>query len=258
MIKKKLKNIPLDIPETIRGFISDCSIYDSSSSPEAKTFFIKKGRGFYLKTSEKGSLKKEEMMTRFIHKKNLSSEVIEYISSDKDWLLTPALEGEDCSYFLYLNSPQKLSETIAIILRNLHELDFYDCPIQNRTKEYLETVERNYSLGIYNNPNGFGYKNVEEAYSVFLNGKNSLNDSVLIHGDYCLPNIILKNWKLSGFVDLGCGGRGERHIDLFWGLWTLWFNLKSDKYSDIFLDSYGRDKVDKDKLKLISTCEVFG
>lgn len=25
----------------------------------------------------------------------------------------------------------------------------------------------------------------------------------LIHGDYCLPNVVIKDWALSGFIDLG-------------------------------------------------------
>lgn len=90
------------------------------------------------------------------------------------------------------------------------------------------------------------------------NGKSALQSKVLLHGDYCLPNIILKDWKLSGFIDVGDGGVGDRHIDLFWGIWTLWFNLKTDKYRERFIDAYGRDKVDKSLLKVVAAAEVFG
>ena len=89
-------------------------------------------------------------------------------------------------------------------------------------------------------------------------GKTLLVNDSLIHGDYCLPNVMLDDWRHSGFIDLGNGGVGDRHIDLFWGAWTLWFNLKSDAYGDIFLDAYGRDKINKDKLKIVAACEVFG
>ena len=85
-----------------------------------------------------------------------------------------------------------------------------------------------------------------------------LDDRVLLHGDYCLPNIMLDDWKLSSFIDLGNGGVGDRHIDLFWGAWTLWFNLKTDKYRNRFFDAYGRDKVDVEKIKIIAAAEVFG
>jgi kanamycin kinase len=69
---------------------------------------------------------------------------------------------------------------------------------------------------------------------------------------------MLSDWSLSGFIDLGCGGVGDRHIDLFWGAWTLGFNLGTDEYRDIFFDAYGRDKIDLEKLKIIAAAEVFG
>jgi kanamycin kinase len=81
---------------------------------------------------------------------------------------------------------------------------------------------------------------------------------VLLHGDYCLPNIILDNWRFSGFIDVGNGGIGDRHVDLYWGAWTLNFNLKTDEYRERFFDAYGRDRVDLDMIDLVSAAEVFG
>ena len=81
---------------------------------------------------------------------------------------------------------------------------------------------------------------------------------VLIHGDYCLPNIMLDHWRFSGFIDLGFDGIGDRHIDLFWGTWTLWFNLKTDKYRDRFYDAYGRDCIDSEQIRVVAAAEVFG
>ena len=69
---------------------------------------------------------------------------------------------------------------------------------------------------------------------------------------------MLNQWKFSAFIDLGNGGVGDRHIDLYWGLWSLKFNLKTDRYRQRFLDVYGRDKVNEDTLKLIAAAEVFG
>ena len=69
---------------------------------------------------------------------------------------------------------------------------------------------------------------------------------------------MLDGFKFSGFIDVGSGGVGDRHIDLFWGAWTLNFNLKTDMYRDRFFDAYGRDLVDKEKIRLVSVIESFG
>ena len=71
-------------------------------------------------------------------------------------------------------------------------------------------------------------------------------------------NILLKNFKFSGFIDLGNGGVGDKHIDIFWGAWTLNFNLKTEKYTERFFDAYGKNNFNKEILKLIAACEVFG
>lgn len=86
----------------------------------------------------------------------------------------------------------------------------------------------------------------------------SLERNVLMHGDYCLPNIMLKDWKLSGFIDLINGGVGDRHIDVLWGIWTLKYNNGTAKYTDRFIDVYGRDLIDKEKLRCIAAMEMFG
>ena len=69
---------------------------------------------------------------------------------------------------------------------------------------------------------------------------------------------MLNDWKLSAFIDVGYGGVGDRHIDIFWGIWTLGFNLKTNKYHERFLDAYGRDKVDEALLRVVAAAEVFG
>lgn len=261
MKKTLLKRIPDEMPQEFRRLISGANIYDTSCSPEAKVYFIDKGSGYYLKYSGKGMLEKESVMTEYFFLKGLGAEVLNYTSNDGDWLLTTALIGEDCVHEEYLTDPKRLCDTIAYELRKLHEIDTAGCPVPDRTSEYLAGAEKNYRTGNYDAshfPDSFGYRSAKEAYDVLSAGKEALQSRVLLHGDYCLPNIILNNWKLSGFIDVGSGGVGARHIDIFWGVWTLWFNLKTNQYRDRFLDAYGRDKADESVLKIIAAAEVFG
>ncbi len=260
-MKKTKLEIISGIPEKFNDILINATVYDSSCSPEARVYYIEKDQGLYLKTAEKGTLRREALMTDYFHKKGLGTEVLQYISEEKDWLLTAAVKGEDCTHETYLNDPKRLCDTLAECLRGLHEMDFGDCPIKDRVSEYLALAETNYKTGNYDKshfPDSFGYRSAEEAYAVLQEGKHLLKNDALIHGDYCLPNIMLDNWKFSGFIDLGNGGVGDRHIDLFWATWTLWFNLHTNDYYDRFLDAYGRDKVDDHILKIVAAAEVFG
>jgi aminoglycoside phosphotransferase len=62
--------------------------------------------------------------------------------------------------------------------------------------------------------------------------------NVLIHGDYCLPNVLVHEGRLSGVVDLGQSGLGDPRDDLGAGLWTLQYNYGRGFARD-FLEAYG-------------------
>lgn len=260
---KRTKIIP-DIsqyPRDLHRFLQNAEVFDSSCSPEAKVIFIDKDGGYYLKSSAKGTLEKEAKLTEYFNKKGLSSAVVRYLSGDGDWLLTERVRGEDCTHPQYLADPERLCDLWAVTLRELHETDGTGCPVSDRCADYLATVEENYRAGRYELEIGggaLGFGSAEEAYREVERNGCFLKSDTLIHGDYCLPNVMLDGWQLSGLIDLGNGGIGDRHIDLFWGAWTLNYNLKTDKYRDRFFDAYGRDAVDLDRLRTVAAAEVFG
>lgn len=261
MKKILLRGLPEDVPNELKSLIYGAPVYDTSSSPDAKVYFIDKDGGLYLKRSDRGTLKREAEMTEYFFGKNMGAQVLGFVSDRCDWLLTAAVEGEDGVSERYLNDPKRLCDTIAYELRRLHETKCDDCPVKDRTAQYLSFAENNYKTGAYDKAQldgRFGFTSKDDAFDVLQEGKNALKDRVLLHGDYCLPNIILKNWRLSGFIDVGCGGIGDRHIDLFWAVWTLWRNLNTDSYTSRLLDAYGRDKADEKKLKIIAAAEIFG
>lgn len=261
MKKTLIDKIPYALPDEIGRVCHGARIFDSSCSPEAKVYFIDSEGGFYLKIAEKNSLHREAVMTEYFHKKGLGTEVLGYISHEKDMLFTRAVSGEDCTAEKYKSDPKRLCDILAERLRALHELDASDCPIKDRIGEYLALAEANYKADTYNKehfPDSFGYRSGDEAMGVLNAEGGILKNDVLIHGDYCMPNVMLDNWHFSGFIDVDHGGIGDRHIDLFWGRWSLGFNLGTYEYSDRFFDAYGRDKIDDDALRVVAAAEVLG
>jgi aminoglycoside phosphotransferase len=67
---------------------------------------------------------------------------------------------------------------------------------------------------------------------------DSAPGNVLIHGDYCLPNVLVEQGRLVGLVDVGRAGLGDPRDDLAAGLWTLHYNF-GPGYAPAFLDAYG-------------------
>ena len=153
-------------------------------------------------------------------------EVVHYLSAEKDYLVTKEAVGEDALAQHYLDNPEKLCEVLAEAMKYLHSRPVEGVP-------------------------------VSQCMDIYAKGENAekLKQDTFIHGDFCLPNIILDNWKFSTFIDVGLAGVGDKHIDLYWVLWSLNYNLKTDKYTDYFLEQYGKEKVDMELLKLVKQVE---
>lgn len=65
-----------------------------------------------------------------------------------------------------------------------------------------------------------------------------IRGNVLVHGDYCLPNVLVSSGQLSGLVDVGRSGLGRPDDDLAAGVWTLQHNFGGG-FARHFLDAYG-------------------
>ncbi|CAN7651126.1 aminoglycoside 3'-phosphotransferase [Paenibacillus sp. LjRoot56] len=218
------------VPNAIKQYIKNSNIYDSSCSENAKTLFVKGLDNSFLKISKKGSLEREFRMTSFLHSHNVAPKVMAFESDqDNDYFLTEAITGEDGVSGVHLKYPNKLATVLGENLRMLHSISTVNCPYDNRTSELLdEQSEISYDL----------------KKLITFTAKNN----VIIHGDYCLPNIIMDNFSFKGFIDLGYGGVGDRHYDICWGIWTLNHNFKTNIYRDLFLDAYGREDMDIERL----------
>jgi aminoglycoside phosphotransferase len=69
-------------------------------------------------------------------------------------------------------------------------------------------------------------------------------DLVMVHGDYCLPNILLhpQTLALTGFIDWGRSGIADRYQDLALAARSIVRNL-SERWVGHFFDAYGLQQV---------------
>jgi aminoglycoside phosphotransferase len=69
-------------------------------------------------------------------------------------------------------------------------------------------------------------------------------ESVLIHGDACLPNLLTDGQRVTGYVDLADCGLGDPQDDLAAAVWSLQFNL-GPGHGLRFLRAYGVEGADE-------------
>lgn len=71
------------------------------------------------------------------------------------------------------------------------------------------------------------FHNVDASNCPFIVGEGN----TIIHGDFCLPNILVKDNKISGFIDIGDAGVGDAWCDYAWCIWSMEYNLKTKEYT---------------------------
>lgn len=262
-----MQKTPIDagsvkLPARYVPLLRGAQIFDSSCSKRAKVYYIKKDSGVYLKTAPKGTLLAEARMMSWFASKELAPWVEDYFSDDADWLLMQEAKGESCITQKYLDEPNKLCDTLAEALHILHSVPFDGCPNKNAIQPWIAAAKENKSSGycdrMFNElPGHIEFSSLDEAAEYLDRAESLLVPECLIHGDACLPNIMLEDWRFSAFIDVGSGGVGDRHIDIFWTAMSLIFNLGTDAYRERLYQAYGRELIDEEKIRAVAAVESF-
>lgn len=229
-------------------------IQETSGLSGARTYRLIADGDYYLKIGKPGALRAEADALRYFARYGCVPALIAYRRADRDFLLTRGLPGLPAAHPDRLRDPARLAEALGRILRRFHDQPMMDCPLSNSVSDMLARVEHTVrrrrhdaALAAY-----VGEPDPAVLYRTIRAHANCLRDDVVLHGDYCLPNILLDaDYRLAGFLDMGAAGRGDRHYDLFWGRWSLQYNLKTDRYGDHFFEAYGLDAIEPRRLQVI-------
>jgi len=211
--------------------------------------------GMYLKTqavSERFSFAHEVQVLRWLDKKLPVPEVIEYvIDSGREYLLLTEISGENCVEAMGILEHKEIVFLLAKGLRVMHSVDISACPFDERIDKKLKSAEYNVDNNLVNESDfdeeRLGIMTSKEILSTLQNTRQPENNLVFAHGDYCLPNILIQDNKVNGFIDLDRAGVSDRYNDLAIASRSIQYNLGGD-YEQLFFEYYGVEDVDKEKI----------
>jgi aminoglycoside phosphotransferase len=172
-----------------------------------------------------------------------------YYSTSKagEYLLCSTLPGLPCSHPEMLENPELIVRIMAQGLRRIHSLPISTCPLNQRLETKLKVAERRVSLGLVDEGD-FDPASYDKSASKLLlylqSNRTQQEDLVVTHGDYCLPNCIVNDERLSGFVDLGRAGVADRYQDIALVVRSIRYNLDWQGWVDVFLSEYGIEEPD--------------
>ncbi len=148
-------------------------------------------------------------------------EVLCYESdSERQYLLMSRVTGRMACDAYYMERPKELAARLAEALNMLWRIDVSDCPrhrtVDAELKEARYRVENRLVDRENAEPASFGpggFRDPEALLNWLEHNKPSY-EPVLSHGDFCLPNIFLDGGKISGLIDLGATGVGDKWRDI--------------------------------------------
>lgn len=247
----------MKFPEELRQFVGTDEPVDRSGHSPAKVY--ETGEGFFIKCDGPGELAREHLMTKRFHQLGFGPEAVRYVTMDRDYLVTRKVPGEDLT--ADLSDPLRVCRLLADTLRLLHSQPVSGVPVSGRFARYMDSAAGDPDGGYYDPSvyvDAYRLSSKRQAWEIMQSSKHLLRCDTLIHGDACLPNVMQKDGSFCSFIDLAMAGTGDRHIDLYWAIWSLQYNLKTDAYTDAFLDLYGRENFSEDMFRVIAAFEAFG
>ena len=140
--------------------------------------------------------------------------------NDFQYLLMSRVTGKMSCDEYYLEHPHELCKLLAQAFRMLWSVEVTGCPrertIENELEEAKYRVQNNLVDLEDAEPDTYGENGFEnpEALLDWLETHKPEYEPVLSHGDFCLPNIFFKDDQVSGFIDLGDAGIGDKWRDI--------------------------------------------
>ena len=208
------------IPENIRRLI-DRKTYDSDSiGMSGSQIMIFDDSVLKIVKYRKENEDTVQMM-RWLEGKIPVPKVIRFETySDRQCLLMSKMPGKMSCDEYYMEHPKELLRLLAKALKMLWSVDVSGCPrnrnIDVELKEAKYRVD-NHLVDLDNvEPTTFGEGGFRDPQALleWLEENRPDYEPVLSHGDFCLPNIFFEDGEISGFIDLGDTGIGDKWRDI--------------------------------------------
>ena len=161
-------------------------------------------------------------MMRWLEGKIPAPQVIVFEEDDSySYLLMSRVMGKIACDKYYLERPKELVPLLSKSVKMLQSIDITDCPVIKDMDRELKKAAYRVENGLVDisdaEPDTFGengrFKDPEELLSWLKENRPSY-EPVLSHGDLCLPNILIENGDISGFIDMGNCGIADKWEDI--------------------------------------------
>jgi aminoglycoside phosphotransferase len=200
------------------------------------------------------------------------------------YLVTEALPGVDASAYRGAGGPRGIVATLAAAMSRLHSTPIADCPFRHDAASMVRDAAERVRAGYVDSPAvdpARARRDAETQLERLIHAHETLvarqvaretippEGPVFTHGDYCLPNVIVREHPdhresadeptspgLSGFIDCGRAGVADRYRDLALCARSITRNLGS-AWIPAFFDDYGLPLLDRERIDFYTLLDDF-
>ena len=163
------------------------------------------------------------------------------------YLLMTEAPGSSAADELQATEAAQVISQLAEALRAVHDVDISACPFDMRLDVKLAEARARIDSGLVDEGDFEGVnmgRSAMDIYHELIATRPDYEELVFTHGDYCLPNIMLKDGAVSGFLDLGRAGIADRYTDLALAARSIRHNTGDEQLAGLFFEAYDLGEVD--------------
>ncbi|KQM24947.1 MULTISPECIES: APH(3')-I family aminoglycoside O-phosphotransferase [unclassified Sphingomonas] len=248
--------VPAGLADAVAGYRwardqvgeSGGAVYRLSGKADAPDLFLKQGQG-----SVADDIVDEMVRLRWLAGKVPVPRLVGFVATADDaWLLTTALAGETAWQLLDRAPEQRepVVDALAALLQQLHALPVAACPFDSGFERRLRLARQRIDAGLVDaddfDEQRAGWS-AEQVWDALQRHRPLTPDPVVTHGDFSLDNILLREGRVTGCIDLGRVGVADRYQDLA----ILSANLAEfdDALPQRLFARYGIDTIDTAKVE---------
>jgi aminoglycoside phosphotransferase len=259
-------NAPIELPPSFDGFVAGYAWHEVTiGKSSARTYCLQRRSQptMFLKVDQKWprrELLEEKKVLEWLSGKLPVATVLLFDEDDNnDYLLISGIPGADAANLVGNIDNTELVTLIAKGLRMIHRVPVDDCPFQRTLDMVIEIAGFNVKHKLVHEWD-FAVirrgKTAEELYEELLLLRPADEDLVFTHGDYCLPNIMIHQKDVSGFIDLHRAGIADRYQDIALAIRSIGSNM-GPGYEQTFFKEYGMTEPDVIKIDYYRLLDEF-
>ncbi|GEM_PF-1477431 len=232
-----------------QGYVTDVFRFENTNS--RTVLYLKR----YRRRSWQNAVKEKQVLACLKGKLPVT-EVVAFCSDRcYHYLLLQELEGVPAHKLIIQIPAEQMLKIMVETMLWMHSVPVENCPLDESMPAKLVRIRFLLDKGWLRKDtyNARTRRNAEHDYQFLCEQIPDQEEMVFTHGDFCLPNFLLTDRRVTGIVDLADAGPGDRYMDICTLANTMCYNYKQPHkfihYCQSIFELYGIADPDWDKLK---------